>query len=168
MCFSSNSIVTVPCKISNTNIKDTDSAAQCDICQFWIHMKCNILNHIDYKYLHGSNDPWFCISCCNETFPFGTLGNKNFLSMMMVNSSPNAIKNNDVDATNISSTSLVLKTSASLSLLFNQFNNFSPEQKIEPENAVNSNYYDIDLFQALKFHAKNKSLSLFHINVHAH
>ena len=84
--------------------------------------------------------------------------------MMMVNSSPATIKNNDFDATNINSTPLVLKPSANLSPLFNQFNNFSPEQKNEPENVVNSNYYDIDRFQTLKFHEKNKSLSLFHIN----
>ena len=66
----------------NTNIKDTDSAAQSDICRFWIHMNCNNLNHIDYKYLQGSSDPWFCILCCNEMFPFGILTNKNFLSML--------------------------------------------------------------------------------------
>ena len=82
----------------------------------------------------------------------------------MVNSNPATIKNNDVDATNINSTSLVLKPSANLSLLFNQFNNFYPEQKNEPENVVNSNYYDTDQFQTLKFHEKNKSLSLFHIH----
>ena len=57
-----------------------------------------------------------------------------------------------------------MKTSANLSLLFKQFNNFSPEQKNESENVVNSNYYDIDHFQTLKFPEKNKSLSLFHIN----
>ena len=56
--------------------------------------------------------------------------------MMMVNSSPTAIKNNDVYAMNINSTSLVLKPSANLSLLFNQFNNFYPEQKNEPGNGV--------------------------------
>ena len=128
MCISSNSDI-IPFKICNTNIKDTDSAAQCDICQFCIHMKHNNLNHIDYKYLQGSNDAWFCISCCNENFPFGTLANKNFLSMMMVNASPTTNKNNDADPTNINSTSLVLKPSANLSLLFNQFNNISPEQK---------------------------------------
>ena len=114
-------------------------------------MKCNNLNHIDYKYLQRSNDPWFCISCCNEIFLFKTLGNKNFLSMMMVNSSPITIKNNDADATNINSTFLVLKPSANLSLLFNQYNDFSSEQKNEPENLVNSNYYDIDQCQTLKF-----------------
>ena len=129
MCISSNSDITFPFKICNTNIKYTDSAAQCDICQFCIHMKRNNLNHIDYKFLQGSNDPWFCISCCNEIFPFGTLANKNFLSMMMVNASPTTNKNSDANPTNINSISLVLKPSANLSLLFNQFNNISPEQK---------------------------------------
>ena len=101
-------------------------------------MKCNNLNHIDYIYLQGPNHPWFCISCYNEIFPFGTLANKNFLSMMMVNSSPTSIKNNDVNANDINSTSLVMKLSANLSLLFNQLNSFSTEQKSESENVVNS------------------------------
>ena len=125
MCFSSNFNMTILCKTCDTNIKNTDSAAQCDICQFWIHIRCNNLNHIDSKYLQGSNDPCFCITCCNEIFPFGTLRNKNILSMMMVNSSPTAIKNNDADATNVNSTSLRLKPSANLSLLFNQFHKMS-------------------------------------------
>ena len=51
MCITLNSNTVFPGKICTTNIKDTDSAAQCDISQFWIHMKCNNLNHIDYKYL---------------------------------------------------------------------------------------------------------------------
>ena len=63
---------------------------------------------------------------------------------MMVNSSPSTIKTNYVDATSINITSLVSKPSANQSLLFSQFNNFSPEQRSEPENVVNSNYYDID------------------------
>ena len=45
MCISSNSNLIFPCKICNTNTKDTDSAAECDIYQFWIHMICNNLNH---------------------------------------------------------------------------------------------------------------------------
>ena len=53
---------------------------------------------------------------------------------MIENPNSTTIKNNDVDATNNNSTSLV----------FNQFDNFSPEQKHEPENTVNSNYYGTD------------------------
>ena len=121
-------------------------------------MKCNNLNHIDYKYLQGSSDPWFCISCCNEIFPFGILTNKNFLSTIS-NCNPTTIKNSDANYIS-SSSSLALKPSANLSLLFNQFNNFSPEPKNESENVVNSNYQ----IQTLKFPEKSKSLSLFHIN----
>ena len=58
-----------------------------------------------------------------------------------------------------------MKPSANLSFLFNRFNNFFPEHKNEPENVVNSNYYDIDQIQNLKFPAKTNSLSLFHMNV---
>ena len=58
---------------------------------------------------------------------------------------------------------LLLKPSSDLSLLFTQFDISSPEQKTDPENVVNSNYYDIDQLQTLKFPEKNKPLSLFHI-----
>ena len=61
MCIPSYSNIVFPCKICNTNIKDTDSASQHDNSQFLIHMKYNDLNDIDYKYLQGSNDPSFCI-----------------------------------------------------------------------------------------------------------
>ena len=82
---------------------------------------------------------------------------------MISNCNPTTIKN--IDASHISSSnSLTLKPSANQSLLFNQFNNFSLENKNKPENVVNSNHYNIDQIQTLKFPVKNKSLSLFHIN----
>ena len=51
-----------------------------------------------------------------------------------------------------------------MALLYNQFNNTSPEKNNDPENVVNSKYYDIDQIQTLKFPNKHKSLALFHIN----
>ena len=64
-----------PCKICHVNVNNKDSAAQCDSCQSWVHMKCNNHNHIHYKYLQGSNDPWYFFSCCSNIFPFGTQTN---------------------------------------------------------------------------------------------
>ena len=83
---------------------------------------------------------------------------------MTVNSTPPTIKGNDVDDNNINTTFLVLKPSPNLSLLLNQFNNFSPEQKNGPGNVVNSNYYDIDQFHTLRFYEKISQVFLFHIN----
>ena len=77
-----NSIV-YPCKICHVNISNKDSAVQCNICQSWVHMKCNKFNHIDYKYLQSSNDTWYCLSFCSKIFPFGTLKNKDFISSII-------------------------------------------------------------------------------------
>ena len=74
-----NNIV-YPCKICHVNVNNKDSAAQHDICQSWVPMKYNKLNHIDYKYIQGSNDPWYSLSCCSNIFPFGTQTNKDFIS----------------------------------------------------------------------------------------
>ena len=75
MCVSSNSNI-FPYKICNIDLNNKDRAVQCDTCQFWIHTECNKLNYIDYKYLQEFNDLWYCISCCDEILPFGTLTNK--------------------------------------------------------------------------------------------
>lgn len=68
----------------NGNHKDDD--IQCDIWQAWIHLKCNRLNHIDYKYLQRSSDPWFCLCCCSLIYQFGFLTNKDFSSYLYTSS----------------------------------------------------------------------------------
>ena len=60
--------------------------------------------------------------------------------------------------------SVLLKSPLSLELLFNQYNNSSPEQQNDPDNVVNSRYFNIDQIQSLEFCQKEKSFSLFHIN----
>ena len=74
-----------------------------------------------------------------------------------------SVLNNYIEISNKSS-SVLLKPPPNLALLFNQLNNSSPEQQTDPENAVNSRYFDIDQIQSLKFPQKDKSLSFFHIN----
>ena len=59
------------------------------------------------------------------------------------------------------SSSIRLTPPPNLALLINQFNNTSPEQNVDPENVVNSRYFDIDEMQALKLHDKKTP---FHIN----
>ena len=80
---------------------------------------------------------------------------------------PNLIDNNNTitssETKNLNS-SLVLKPPPDLALLFNQFNNAIPENCSDPENVIQSKYYDIDELQKLKITNKENSLSLFHIN----
>ena len=145
--ISRNNNIVFPCKLCSKNINNKDAAIQCDICQFWVHLGCNKLNLVDYRYLQGSTDPWFC----STILAFGNLTDKDF-SCSILNKSYIEISNNN--------SSVLLKPPPNLELLFNQFNNSSPEQQNDTENVVNSRYFDIDHIQSLKFSQKEKSLSL--------
>ena len=39
--------LTFLCTIYNKNANDSDHAIQCDICNFWVYIKCNNINYID-------------------------------------------------------------------------------------------------------------------------
>ena len=141
-----------PCKLCPKNVTDNDNAILCDLCQTWVHIKCNHLNYMDYKYLQGCNETWYCLSCSNTLFPLGNLNNQIFLNFIGNNNTITSSETNNLNS------SLLLKPPPDLALLFNQFNNAIPK------NVIQSKYYDIDELQKLKIPNKENSLSLFHIN----
>ena len=55
-----------PCKLCPKNMTDNDNVILCDLCQTRVHIKCNHLNYMNYKYLQGCNEPWYCLSCINK------------------------------------------------------------------------------------------------------
>ena len=73
------------------------------------------------------------------------------------------INDNNNESKN-SNSSLILKPLPDLALLFNHFNNAISENNSDPENVLQSKYYDIDELQQLRIPNKEKSLSLFQIN----
>ena len=76
-----SSAIKFPCKICENNVTNCDQAIQCDLCDSWVHIKCNDLNYIDYKFLPNSNDSLFFISCSSEILSFNSVkNNKNFKS----------------------------------------------------------------------------------------
>ena len=151
-----------PCKICAKNISEKEKAVQCDLCELCVHIKCNNLNYLDYKYLQNSNESWYYIECSNTIFPFNSLSsNENFLA---------CCTNTDnkttrwIDLENDYNGSLSLKPSSKLEHLVNHFNNTTPEKRNDPEKISSSKYYDIDEMHNIEIPHKNKSLSLFHIN----
>ena len=60
---STSNIVFLSCNICEKSVSDKDDAIQCDICQAWIYLKGNKSNHIEYKYLQGSSNPWSYLYC---------------------------------------------------------------------------------------------------------
>ena len=140
------SSINFPCKVCGKNVYDSDQAIQCDLWDYWIQINYNNFTYVGYKFLQNSNDPWYCILCCSQIFPFNSMkSNKNF-SMYVSN-----FHNNKPGKTLNSENSLLLKPSENLKLLVNQFNNnVSPEDNTDPEDVFQSKYYDIDELQTMK------------------
>ena len=151
-----------PCKICAKNVSENVKTVQCDLCELWVHIICNNLNYLDYRYLQNSNESWYCIECCCTIFPFISLSsNKNFMACC-TNTDNNTAQ--WVDLENDHNNSLSLKPSSNLELLVNQFNNATPENNNDPEKICSSKYYNIEEMDNIEIPHKNKSLSLFHIN----
>ena len=105
------------CRICEKNVSDKDKAVQCELCELWVHIKCNNLNYLDYGYLQNSNESWYCTEYCSKIFPFNSLFSyKNVLS-----SCTHTDNNNThwIDLENDHHSSLSLKPSSNLKLLVN-------------------------------------------------
>ena len=103
-------VITFPCSICIKAIGDKEDSIYCDKCNLWVHIKCNNLNYIDYKYFSANGDPWFCLKCNNQLFPLVTLYNKKFMQHKL--NSSNIKNDNRIEFNN-----LVLKPLPSLSSL---------------------------------------------------
>ena len=141
----STSKVFPSCNIYEKSVSDKDDTVQCYICQAWIHLKRNKLNHIDYKYPQGSSDPWFVFTAVAQSSLLDFWLTKIFYlsTLYSRNVSENVSNKNS---------SIHLTAPPNLALLFNYVNNTSPEQNVDPEIALNSSYFDHDEIEALKLH----------------
>ena len=140
-----------PCRICAKNVHDKDKAAQCDLCELWIHINCNNLNYLDYRYLQNCDESWYCIECCSTIFSFNSLSsNKNFLTCCT--STDIKIQWNDLE--NDHDSSLSLKLSLNLELLINQFNNATPENINDPEKILHLNIMTLKKCIILKYLTK--------------
>ena len=107
-----------------------------------MHIKCNNLNNLDYRYLQNSDESWYCTECCSTIFSSNSLSsNKIFLACYTStdnNTSQWIQLENDHDSL------LSLKSSSNLELLVNQFNNATPVNSNNPQNISSSKYCDIE------------------------
>ena len=115
-----------PCSVSDKSICDKENSIFCDLCKLWVHIKCNNLNYVDYQYLSGCSDPWYCLNCNSEIYALGNLSKQNCMSFIRENLT-GSLKLDNMNSISM----LVLKQPTNLSQLFNQLNNYwkSPKQR---------------------------------------
>ena len=127
------------CSVCNKFVR---SGIFCNLCNTWVHPKCNQLNYKNFQQIQKSNpnESWTCIQCNSEIFPFNKKCISNFVPS----------QNNNIN---------------NLKSFFNELNsldNTIPNTE-EDSSVVNCKYYETDEFNNL--FTKSKSFSTFHLNI---
>ena len=75
-----------PCMICAKTVPDKDKAVQCDTCEFRIHIKCNNINYLGYRYLQNCDESWYCKDFAALFFPLTPyqLSNVSWLVLLVV------------------------------------------------------------------------------------
>ncbi|XP_057310678.1 uncharacterized protein LOC130648640 [Hydractinia symbiolongicarpus] len=132
-------MINFPCGVCGKSVNSNHKAIQCDICKFWIHIKCNGLNADDYISLQNSDELWFCCKCINKILPFGS-------------TTPPLVYDKSL-------------SSMEMKRFLSQLNSIEINEVPHPETmgGVNCKYYDPIEFSALQ--VNSDKFSLFHMNI---
>ena len=145
-------MIKFPCKICQKSVNTNHNSIKCDICDFWVHIRCNNLDNLAYELLKCDGTPWYCISCIRDAVPFSVLTDEQFF---MYHYSDNV---------NYETSNIKITPPKNLQSLFKNFNELSSEENSEDDFSINCKYYDIDSFRKAKFNS-DKHLSVLHINI---
>ena len=149
-----------PCPICSKKFHSNNKRICCDLCDQWVHPKCNLLGDKDYKY-HQKNPTatFHCLKCMENYIPFSLLNDNQFSI---------AVKQgiNYQLETNLSYNPIEMDKK-----LFNRINNAVALHHNDNDDDVldtytDCKYYGIEDFQKLKVKPE-KSFSIFHLNIHS-
>jgi hypothetical protein len=157
-----------PCGVCHKNVNNNHNAFCCDLCDLWVHIRCNHLNKADYTRLQKDPRPFFCINCIKDALPHSNLTD-NELSPLL---SKGLILPDNVDSNIFKTNSPRIQSHIeSLNAFLNKAtlppdeneNDDDDEEFVSP---INCNYYDYEEFNKAKFNS-SKSFSVLHLNIHS-
>ena len=146
--------VAFPCGICCKPVAVNHRAVLCDICGFWIHIKCNSISPSVYDLMTEESDlHWCCIKCINLNIPFSETPDE-ILKLTFQGKNPDF------------SPVLVSDKNDDFVALLNALEkvDFFNEIVDEPDPHVNNClYYTLSEFNKIK--SGVNSLSFFHLNI---
>ena len=146
-------VIANPCGICSRSVGENHRAIQCDVCNFWIHIRCNNVSPSSYEELIQDEDPWICIKCINSELPFSQIDNK----LYYLNTQGIQTKSNleQMDFTINPNDKKIIKHITNLIM-----ENTDPENK----NSKFCNYYDVEKFTKKRFKS-DLNFSVLHLNI---
>ena len=76
------------CSICPKNVTTNHNAICCDICNLWVHIKCNNITKYCYRKLQSDKEPWYCKKCIRNIVPFSQLSHNQINNMMLGSRKP--------------------------------------------------------------------------------
>ena len=160
-------MVAPPCGKCNRRVAINHKAIQCDVCDKWIHIKCNGLKNSDYAHYQNpvnEHEQFICINCMSENVPFSNLNNNEFF----VTVKKGVINPNDIH--------LDFTPSDFQQNVFDQLNtainnNAFDLDTDEGDNGdsiptIDCKYYSVEEFASSNFNP-GKNFSVLHYNIHS-
>ena len=143
-----------PCGICCKPVASNHRAVQCDVCNLWIHIKCNSISPGEYEKLKETEDlQWFCVKCFKNNVPFSD--------------TPNEILNLTLQGKNPHYTPVLISKQDSdgfVSLLKTLEKIDFGKDPDDPGTFVNDcNYYTLSEFNEIK--TQKNRLNFFHQNI---
>jgi len=156
-------VIKYPCGICEKAVAKNHNALMCDICDKWVHIKCNCISKDLYNsYILENNNPllnesdkskWICIKCVNSNLPFSSINDDSFY----LNSKGIHSDCCDFDKFNFS-------LNPSDKQITNQISKMIVENT-DPDNDNNfCKYYETEEFVKAKFDNLS-NFSVFHLNI---
>ena len=133
-------MVKFPCYVCEKPVAHTHKAICCDLCQTWVHIKCNNLSKKNYIDLKRDQLPWYCKICLQKEISFTHLNNDDFKEI-------NHILDN------------ATKSSRMPPSLLQKMNNISLEENLLCK------YYTCEELNNLTKSKKIKDLTFMHLNI---
>ena len=135
-----------PCGICTKNVSYRHRAVQCDLCNYWNHIKCDGVENKTYEALKKDSVKHFRKLWKEDIFAFQTLSDDEFLTSF--------VKNIEIKE----DLNLRITPTETLKSLFNDFSNHNED---EP-TPINCGYYDLSTKIP---NSSNCSHSMFHLNL---
>ena len=151
------------CNVCNKKIHKNHLRVICDheACKQSVHIKCNLMTKKEYDYQIKMKDPFFCIKCLEDNFPFNKLSDNEFgFSVIKGANSDLSDENNKLQFFSESQKKYIKNIN-------DTFKRTACDLGDDDDTStINCNYFDVDEFSEAKFNS-NQSFSIFHINIHS-
>ena len=148
------------CNICDKLVGKKHNAIECDVCNRWIHIKCNKFDKKEYElYKNDSSRSFYCIDCLSDALPLNNTTDNEFKLILQGIKCPDVI---EIDSLFLSS--YEIEKTRQLNEAIENFDNFEDDESGPCSNKCK--YFSQDEFRDLKID-ENKNFSVLHLNIHS-